>query len=805
MGSLGGEGLAQGQVGKVRLVAVDALFGALRPGEDGAAVPAILRLDAGIRQGEGRIGAVPIHKVQRPYAVLLEHPECPVVGEGHVAALLALVLPPLQGGPQGAGILPRQRQGPGRGLRQGLAQALDLAGTLRAEVILQGLAEGGGVTLRDDARDVGIPQADPVEVLLHLKEDVGSVGRRDDPSPLDHSAEILRKILRILAAVVIVHPVDLQMEAVEVRIVRRTGGGIALPARERNDRVVVQTGAERVIALPDGGFAHELHADGDPALVAVLQVEEAAVALGGVLREAAGAVEKVIHGVLEVGAVRIVPKAVQESVPLRLRQLGDPVQAVVVAEVEVAHQGLLVQVRDLRVALFQQELHHSGVEGQGVGTAVIWEVTLHQGPLSAVHHEGQIGGAITVATEPAILIDPCAASPEELPGIRGVEAASDTIELHASAILQGDSLYQGHTIHPPVVRLGLGGQLLHLLKDIQRQSIGGGDHIAGDIYGAGQVVSIADVLQLPVDLKAFAVKVEVAAEVRLPLLALVLTPLRHPDKAGDLDVAVVPVEIGPVPIAEVRPGGLEGGLHVRLIDLAVPEEVEEAIAVVKLVHPVAVQVDLIQPSAVDAQQEIRHAALCQVVIVPDLVPVLIIVIIVLDREAAVAEEIPEGIQLHAVRGLGYDLRLRDGEEAVSLPGRKLPPVRTAGHPLVPDHRHIELAVRGAVGADAIVLPILAGDGVAAAPLLTVIAAAGKGHLPGLHHPGIRQGELQNRLRLRQTGGDGGLAAGEVGTELEAAVPLLLEGHAVPEAAGGSGGIVEGHGVSLPFPGQHLNI
>ena len=683
-----------------------------------------------------------------------------------------------------------------------LAQAVDLAGMLGAEVVLQGLLEGGGIALRDDARDVGIPQADPVEVLLHLKEDVGSVGRRDDPSPLDHSAEILRKILRILAAVVIVHPVDLQMEAVEVRIVRRTGGGIALPARERNDRVVVQTGAERVIALPDGGFAHELHADGDPALVAVLQVEEAAVALGGVLREAAGAVEEVIHGVLEVGAVRIVPKAVQESVPLRLRQLGDAVQAVVIAEVEVAHQSLLVQIRDLRVALLQQELHHSGVEGQGVGTAVIWEVTLHQGPLSAVHHEGQIGGAITVATEPAILIDARAASPEELPGIRGVEAASDTIELHASAILQGDSLYQGHTIHPPVVRLGLGGQLLHLLKDIQRQSLGGGDHIAGDIHGAGQVVSIADVLQLPVDLKALTVIVEVAVEIRLPLLALVLLPLRHPDKAGDLDVAVVPVEIGPVPIAEVRPGGLEGGLHVRLIDLAVPEEVEEAIAVVKLVHPVAVQVDLIQPSAVDAQQEIRHAALCQVVIVPDLVPVLIIV---LDREAAVAEEIPEGIQLHAVRGLGYDLRLRDGEEAVSLPGRKLPPVRTAGHPLVPDHRHIELAVRGAVGADAIVLPILAGDGVAAAPLLTVIAAAGKGHLPGLHHPGIRQGELQNRLGLRQAGGDGGLLTGKIGAELVAAVLPLPQGEAVPVLLGGGGGIIEGHGVLLPLPGQHLNI
>ena len=515
--------------------------------------------------------------------------------------------------------------------------------------------------------------------------------------------------------------------------------------------------------------------------------------------------EEVIHGVLEVGAVRIVPEAVQKSVPLRLRQLGDAVQAVVVAEVEVAHQGLLVQVRDLRIALLQQELHHGGVEGQGVGTAVIWEVTLHQGPLSAVHHEGQIGGAITVATEPAILIDARAASPEELPGIRGVEAASDTIELHASAILQGDSLYQGHTIHPPVVRLGLGGQLLHLLKDIQRQSLGGGDHIAGDIYGAGQMVGIGDVLQLPVDLKAFAVKVEVAAEIRMPFLALVLLPLRHPDKAGDLDVAVVPVEIGPVPIAQVRPGGLEGGLHVRLIDLAVPEEVEveEAVAVVKLVLPVAVQVDLIQPSAVDAQQEIRHAALCQVVIVPDLVPVLIIV---LDREAAVAEEIPEGIQLHAVRGLGYDLWLRDGEEAVSLPAHvSRPPVVPGGNPIRPDQGHIDLTVRGAVDFSGIFLPGLVPDDQSAAFLRTVIAVVCKLHPLGLHRLGVRQREGQDRIGLRHTGGDGGLLAGEVGTELEAAVPLLLEGHAVPEAAGGSGGIVEGHGVSLPFPGQHLNI
>ena len=512
--------------------------------------------------------------------------------------------------------------------------------------------------------------------------------------------------------------------------------------------------------------------------------------------------EKVIHGVLEVGAVRIVPKAVQESVPVRLRQLGDAVQAVVIAEVEVAHQSLLVQIRDLRVALLQQELHHGGVEGPGAGAAVIWEVTLHQGPLSAVHHEGEIGGTAGIAAEPAVLIQPDVSGHRPLSGrLRGVEAAGDPVDLQAPPIGQGDRVLLRDSGDPPVIE-GQLPVLPHGVVVFQDPGLGGGDHIAGDIYGTGQVVSIADVLQLPVDLKAFAVKVEVAAEVRLPLLALVLAPLRHPDKAGDLDVAVVPVKIGPVPIAEVRPGGLEGGLHVRLIDLAVPEEVEEAVAVVKLVLPVAVQVDLIQPSAVDAQQEIRHAALCQVVIVPDLVPVLIIV---LDREAAVAEEIPEGIQLHAVRGLGYDLRLRDGEEAVSLPGRELPPVRTAGHPLVPDHRHIELAVRGAVGADAIVLPILAGDGVAAAPLLTVIAAAGKGHLPGLHHPGIRQGELQNRLGLRQAGGDGGLVAGEVGAELVAAVLPLPQGEAVPVLLGGGGGIVEGHGVLLPLPGQHLNI
>ena len=223
---------------------------------------------------------------------------------------------------------------------------------------------------------------------------------------------------------------------------------------------------------------------------------------------------------------------------------------------------------------------------------------------------------------------------------------------------------------------------------------------------------------------------------------------------------------------------------------------------VKLVHPVAVQVDLIQPSAVDAQQEIRHAALRQVVVVLDLVPVLIRV---LDRETAVAEEVPEGIQHHAAKGLGGILQLRDGEEAVSLPGRELPPVRTAGHPLVPDHRHIELAVRGAVGADAIVLPILAGDGVAAAPLLTVIAAAGKGHLPGLHHPGIRQGELQNRLRLRQTGGDGGLAAGEVGAELIAAVLPLLQGEAVPVGRCPQERVVEGDRVALPLPGEDLDL